>query len=273
MLENGYIKVWRKLSKSFFYKDSEYVHLWVHLLMSAYYEPVEFSWNGQRQTAQRGQLLTGTHQLSEQTGIERSKVVRILKVLKSEQQIEQQTNNRFSLITILNYEEYQGNNEQQNEQQVNNKRTTDEHIKRSKEGKEGKEVSQSQQIARSAPKPVKTRELEPDHELQGTIDHICKTYETKRIAKYPFNGKHAKFIKGVSKIYGHAATKALWDCYLDSNDEFFARTGYSIEAFCTSLPKLLDGPWRSVKQKYETKSSGFATPEQVLTAVAKNVKP
>ena len=55
------------------------------------------------------------------------------------------TNNKYSIITIVNWETYQGANnnyEHQNEQQMNNKRTTDEQQmntnKNDKECKEGK---------------------------------------------------------------------------------------------------------------------------------------
>jgi hypothetical protein len=48
-----------------------------------------------------------------------------LKYLEIEQQIEQQKTTKFTIITILNWDRYQ-ENEQQSEQQVNNKRTTSE---------------------------------------------------------------------------------------------------------------------------------------------------
>ena len=41
-------------------------------------------------------------QLSEETGIAESTIQKILKLFQNEQQIEQQTNNKFSLITIKN---------------------------------------------------------------------------------------------------------------------------------------------------------------------------
>jgi len=125
-MDSGYIKIWRKLFHSFYYKESEYVHLWIHLLLKASHIRHEFLFNGKRMTCDRGQLITGRKSLSKETGINEHKVDRIIKVLKSEHQIEQQTTNRFSLITILNYNDYQSQNEQQNEQQVSNNCATDE---------------------------------------------------------------------------------------------------------------------------------------------------
>ena len=72
-----------------------------------------------------GQLITGRKSIALALHIDESKVERILKSLKSEQQIEQQTSSKNRLISITNWEFYQ-QSEQQNEQQVNNKRTTSE---------------------------------------------------------------------------------------------------------------------------------------------------
>jgi len=124
-MEQGFITLHRKLLKSFFYKDSEAVHLWVHLLYSANYTDSEFMLNGRRKKLEKGQLITGRKKLAEETGIDANKIYRLLKTFKSEQLIEQQTFSKYSIITILNYSKYQ-TSEQQNEQQVNNKRTTSE---------------------------------------------------------------------------------------------------------------------------------------------------
>jgi hypothetical protein len=151
-MHKGYVKVWRKIEESFFYKDSAYVHLWVHLLIKANHRKHKFMFNGQQMTCDRGQLITGRNKLSEQTGIEPSKVNRILKTLKSEHQIEQITYSRFSLINILKYEDYQGDIEQVNEQQVNSKRTASEHkqeLKRMKKNEKEVDLPQKSTSASS----------------------------------------------------------------------------------------------------------------------------
>jgi hypothetical protein len=269
-MHRGYIKVWRKIEDSFFYKDSAYVHLWVHLLMKANHIRHEFIFNGNKMACDRGQCITGRNKLSNETGIEPSKVNRILKTLKTEQQIEQQTNSRFSLITILKYEDYQGDIEQPIKQRVNNKRTASEQPVNTNnnevEVKKNEKNEEKEHLAGKPPIPIKK---EPDHELQGVIDHICQTFEKKRNAKYPFTGKHAKIIEGLIRNYEHAGVKALWDCYLNTagNNDFYRIAGWSIEVFATSMPGLLDTDWRSIRQKYETKSNGFSTPLSILKGI------
>jgi hypothetical protein len=123
----GWIKVYRKLSeKAFYKKDSEKVHLWVHLLIKATHDGREESLGGKPYFCNPGEFTTGRKQLSEQTGISESKIERILiNFEKIEQQIKQQKTTSNRLISILNWNEYQIN-EQQIEQRVNNDRTTTE---------------------------------------------------------------------------------------------------------------------------------------------------
>ena len=125
MGKNGWIKIHRKLQDSPIMSKPEYLTVWIHLLLLANHEKTEFIFNNQKMVLESGQLITSRQKLAAVCGIQESKIDRILKYLKSEQQIEQQTNNKFRLITIKNWNLYQ-QSEQQNEQPVNNQRTTSE---------------------------------------------------------------------------------------------------------------------------------------------------
>jgi hypothetical protein len=127
MSENqGYVKAHRKMMDKGYYKKSEFVHLWLHLMFKANHKPKEFWFNGKNIKINRGQFITGRKKLSEETGINESKIERILNFFeKSEQQIEQQKSNRNRLITLLNYNVHNKTG-QQIEQPVNNQRTTSE---------------------------------------------------------------------------------------------------------------------------------------------------
>jgi hypothetical protein len=123
----GWIKLYRKLAeKAYYNKDSEKVHLWIHLLIKATHEGREEYLGGKPFLCKPGQFTTGRHQLAKETGINRSKVERILEYFdKIEHQIEQQKTNTNRLISIINWKDYQ-NTEHQIEQQVSNDRTTSE---------------------------------------------------------------------------------------------------------------------------------------------------
>lgn len=123
---DGYIKLYRKLlDNPIICKDSDYMAVWVYLLLSATHKEYPALFKGKKIMLKPGQLITGRKSISMKLNITESKVQRILKSFESERQIEQQTSNRNRLITILNWIEYQ-QTEQQNEHPVNNKRTTDE---------------------------------------------------------------------------------------------------------------------------------------------------
>jgi hypothetical protein len=123
----GCIKVHRKLAgKAFYTKDSQKVHLWIHLLIRANHTGNEEMLGGNPIHCDPGQFTTGRKQLSMETGINESKIERILTYLeKTEQQIEQQKMSTNRLISIRNWDEYQMT-EQQSEQRPNNDRTTSE---------------------------------------------------------------------------------------------------------------------------------------------------
>ena len=108
-----------------FYKNSKYVHLWLHLLLKANHEETEFVWNGKTQIIKPGEFITGRKILAEETKINETSVERILSFFENEHQIGQQKTTKHRLITITKWKDYQAS-EQQSGQQADNKRTTNE---------------------------------------------------------------------------------------------------------------------------------------------------
>lgn len=123
---NGWIKLYRKIMENpIVTKDADHLAIWIYLLLNATHDEYPALFRGQKISLQPGQLLTGRKAISERLAISESKVQRVLDAFKSEHQIEQQTSNKNRLISILNWDFYQGC-EQQNEPQMNNKRTASE---------------------------------------------------------------------------------------------------------------------------------------------------
>lgn len=122
----GWIKLHRKtLDNPIITKDSDYLAVWIYLLINTTHKEYDVLFKGERITLKKGQLLTGRKSISEKLKIDENKVQRILKTLENEHQIEQQSSNKNRLITIVSWDKYQ-QDEQQDEQQVNNNRTTSE---------------------------------------------------------------------------------------------------------------------------------------------------
>ncbi len=91
------------------YKDSEYVHLWVHLLMSALPKDRDVNFRGEVFNLKRGEFISSIGVLSEETKIERSKVKRLLDTYKEDAMITTRTveSRVGAILTIVNYDEYQ----------------------------------------------------------------------------------------------------------------------------------------------------------------------
>lgn len=126
MLNDGWVKIHRKvLQNPVVMKDADYLAVWIFLLLNAVYIETPSMFAGEKIALKPGQLITSRRVIAEKLSVSESKVLRILNALKSEHQIEQQTSNRNSLISIVRWDLYQ-ESEQQEEQPVNSQRTTSE---------------------------------------------------------------------------------------------------------------------------------------------------
>ena len=122
MIEQGWIKLHRKmLDNPVVWKDSDHLAVWIYLLLNATHKDMDVLFKNKRITLKPGQLITGRKSIANQLSISDSKVKRVLLAFESDQQIDRQRSNKNSLITILNWCEYQ-QNDQQNDQQVTSKR-------------------------------------------------------------------------------------------------------------------------------------------------------
>lgn len=117
----GWIKVHRKILENPIFNNPDAFMLWMQLLLRVNHKDAKVMVGNSIVDIKRGQFLTGRNKLSEYTGINRSKLERLLKMLESEHQIEQQKTTKYRVISITNYDKYQSA-----EQQVSNKRATSE---------------------------------------------------------------------------------------------------------------------------------------------------
>jgi len=93
----GWVAIPRKLQDELFYTDSNYVHLFIHIILNI--NKKDGIYRGV--VVKRFQMLTGRKSLSLATGIEESKIERILAKLEELNYIKQQKTNKYRLITIL----------------------------------------------------------------------------------------------------------------------------------------------------------------------------
>ena len=101
---NGYIKLYRQLTEWEWYKEPNTKAVFLHLLIMANHAPGR--WQGI--DIDRGQHLTSIKKLAEETGLSERNVRTALNHLKSTNEVTSETTSRWTLLTIENYEKYQG---------------------------------------------------------------------------------------------------------------------------------------------------------------------
>ncbi|MFH1051553.1 MAG: hypothetical protein V1779_11575 [bacterium] len=111
MKESEYISGWvslhRKLLNKGFAKKPNYLAVWIYLLLKANHSDKEFLFNNETILIRRGQLITSKLGISKYFKISIGTVQNIFKHFISESQIETKISNKFTMVTILNYDSYQ----------------------------------------------------------------------------------------------------------------------------------------------------------------------
>lgn len=103
MLENGYVKVFRRLKKWGWYQDGPTKDVWLHILLSVNYEPQTF----RGRQLERGQLITSYPSLALETGLSVQNVRTALRHLKQTGEITVQSTKAYSVITVPKFDDYQ----------------------------------------------------------------------------------------------------------------------------------------------------------------------
>ena len=103
MYTEGFLKLSRNILQWRWYKDANTLRVFLHLLLCANYTDCEFEIH----KIKRGQLVTGRKKLSEALKMSEREVRTALNHLKSTNDITIRTTSKYSIITIVNYEELQ----------------------------------------------------------------------------------------------------------------------------------------------------------------------
>jgi uncharacterized phage protein (TIGR02220 family) len=217
MADGGWIKLYRKTRQSFVWTDSNQLKLWILLLMKASHSGNRFLFNGQEIVVSSGQLVTGAHALAFEfnEGVPRDnqvtwrKLWRWVKRFENAQMLTIKSTNKYSVISILHWSEYQLNDNQMTTQvQPNDNPVTT--IKNAENAENAKKETTSPAKAepavdygklfeylnkksgkhfRNTPtnqKLVKSRLAEgfTPQDIKAAIDHVCAGWIGTDMARY-----------------------------------------------------------------------------------------
>ncbi len=123
-MNNSFIYLHRKILSWQWFQKPEMVQLFIYLLIDANYS--EKKWQGI--SIKKGQLVTSRERISRDLKMSIQNVRTCLNRLKSTNEITIKTTNRYTLLTICNYDQYQTYNKNINQQTTNSQPTNNQQI-------------------------------------------------------------------------------------------------------------------------------------------------
>ena len=128
MNDSGYLRLYRQLLDWEWFDNSYMVHLWIYFLLKANYQ--DSKWHGI--DVPRGSFITSLDSICKDTGLTVQNIRTCINKLKSTGEITIKVTNRFSVLTVCNYNTYnvqdsdanKQTNKQTNKQLTSNQQAT-----------------------------------------------------------------------------------------------------------------------------------------------------
>lgn len=150
----GWIRVYRKLEDNVLWKNNEPFDrrsAWIDLLLMANYKDNEILFDGKPFVVKCGQCLTSVRKLGVKWSWSKDRVLKFFRLLESIGMITKTSTNKRTLITIVNYEIYQGlldtdkdtdqDTDKDTDKDTDSPQTISKEYKEGKEGKKDNDVS------------------------------------------------------------------------------------------------------------------------------------
>lgn len=241
----GWIKLWRELIKKPIWRKSspEHCKILITILVMVNYDENEWEWEGKKFMVQPGQMITSIESIRKKAdkGISTRNVRSALERFQKLGFLTSKASNQGRLITILNWDSYQGDDREtdnQNDKRVTNDRQTGDkrptngaapikEVKKVKKDKKGKKKS-------SSAKP------KGDSRIKDLIDYYFD--EHKRVFDEPYTitgGKDSMAIKRLLSNHDPEMIKILMTRFLESDDDWLDKVGRTISIFQTRFMAML----------------------------------
>ena len=242
-MEDWWIKIFPyRMLEWEWYDDLYMFRLFMHLLFKANNRDKE--WHGT--IIKRGQLVTSLANLSAETGLSYQQVRSCLDKLNKTGEINKQTTNKFTIITVCKYGKYQQSSA--GEQQTNNNQTT------SKQQSNNNQITTTIEYKSKRDKDISSTDVEDAATSRVEIDFVAvkdffnRTMENASIPKIrtKIDGRRKEMLTARVREYGidmvyEVITKAAASSFLNGggNRGFVADFEWLMRP--NNFPKVLEG--------------------------------
>ena len=104
----GWIRTYRNILEHWVWQDPMTFRCWIYILLKANHSGKKIMFDGSLITIERGQFLTSIRKLSDEVGCSKNKINKIIGTLIEDNMITVKRTHRGTLLTVINYEKYQG---------------------------------------------------------------------------------------------------------------------------------------------------------------------
>jgi hypothetical protein len=242
-MNSGYIKLHRKLMDSRVFANEGLLKVWIWCLCKASYKtqwvPMK---TGRGETVVQvnpGEFIFGRKQAADELGMKQTSVRDRMNKLEAMQNIARQPATHYTIVSIINWESYQSQEEIDAGQTANhppgNRQATarqppgNRHIQEGKEGKEGKEKKKT---------PAGQKKT-ADPRVKVFIDWWCAMYEKRFNKKYVVQGpKVAGIIKNLLRLnIGWEELQYAAILFMLDDETFIEEKGHDISMFLLKINK------------------------------------
>jgi len=125
-MDKGYVKLWRKSLHDGWIRNHTVWIFWTYCLLKATHREYDAMIGAQTIHLTPGQFVFGLCRAADETGLSIQKIRTAIHYLEQSQNLTSKTTNKYSVITITNWDIYQESetDNQQTDQQTNNKQIT-----------------------------------------------------------------------------------------------------------------------------------------------------
>lgn len=224
-MDRGWIKIYRSLLDWEWFDDAETVQLFIYLLVTANYE--DKKWHGI--VVKRGQTIIGIGSLAKRLGSTVQKIRTRLEKLTETGTISRKATNKFTIVTICNYESYQDAEEtpqQSNNNQITFKKQSNNiQITTPKEDKKGRSKESKEEVANATskkraakkgkgesgekPEPTNTPKTQKEAVSEGLEGGVDRLYPEGK--KTPQNANLEPSGADEAKSIDYEAIKSRWN--------------------------------------------------------------